>query len=176
MAIGILHASVRSEQDAPIALLSEYVENNSLHLKTSAIVGYVFSPLLFISRIHLNRLFTHTLDIPSTNSPKKTSLGLAYAGSHREDIYELLSPLIADDSNSMEILALAALSLGFVFAGSANGEIAGTILQVIMEKLPEEDEEGGSGSAKGKDELSEKWARFLTLGLALLYIGTCFIP
>ena len=57
----------------------------------------------------------------------------------------------------MEIAALASLSLGFVFVGSCNGEIAGTILQVLMER--------------SDDALSEKWARFMVLGLALLYVG-----
>ena len=60
----------------------------------------------------------------------------------------------------MEVISLAALALGFIFVGSANGEIAGTILQTIMERL-EPDE----------SQLSDKWARFLILGLALLYVG-----
>ena len=39
MATGILHSGVRSEADAALALLGEYVENKSVPLKTSAIVG-----------------------------------------------------------------------------------------------------------------------------------------
>lgn len=57
----------------------------------------------------------------------------------------------------MEIASLAALSLGFIFVGSCHGEIASTILQTFMER----DEKA----------LSEKWARFMALGLALLYLG-----
>lgn len=87
-------------------------------------------------------------------------MGLAYAGSHREDLTELLLPIVADDTANMEVISLAALALGFIFVGSANGEIAGTILQTIMERL-EPDE----------SQLSDKWARFLVLGLALLYVG-----
>lgn len=126
LAIGLLHANVRSEQDAPIALLGEYLENKSVPLRTNAIVG----------------------------------LGVAYNGSHREDLMELLLPIVADDTVSMEVASLASLSLGFIFVGSANGEIAGTILQAIMERV-ETDE----------SQLSDKWARFLALGLALLYVG-----
>jgi 26S proteasome regulatory subunit N1 len=57
----------------------------------------------------------------------------------------------------MEIISLTALSLGFIFVGSCNGDIAGVILEKMMEK-----EEA---------QLNEKWARFLALGLALLYVG-----
>jgi len=69
----------------------------------------------------------------------------------------LLLPIVADDSLSMEIISLASLSLGFIFVGSGNGEVASTILQVMMER---EDK-----------ALDEKWGRFLSLGLALLYLG-----
>ncbi|KIK70142.1 hypothetical protein GYMLUDRAFT_34615 [Collybiopsis luxurians FD-317 M1] len=87
-------------------------------------------------------------------------LGMAYAGSQREEVMATLLPYVADEDVSMEICSLAALALGFVFVGSENGEITGTILQVLMEKAEREDK-----------ELEEKWARFLALGLGLLYLG-----
>jgi 26S proteasome regulatory subunit N1 len=88
-----------------------------------------------------------------------TGLGLAYAGSHREDLIGLLLPVVSDDTLSMEIISLAALSLGFIFVGSGNGEVASVILQVMMER--------------DDKALNEKWGRFLSLGLALLYLGLC---
>jgi 26S proteasome regulatory subunit N1 len=76
-------------------------------------------------------------------------LGLAYAGSHREDL-PLLLQHVADDSLSMEIASLSALAIGFVFVGS------------------------GSGDVEREDKyLDEKWARFMVLGLAFLYLGKC---
>lgn len=123
MATGILNTGVRTEADAALALLADYLENKSVPLKTSAIVG----------------------------------LGLAYAGSCREDLLALLLQFVADETVSMEIAALASLSLGFIFVSSGNGEVAGTILQTLMER---EDK-----------YLDEKWARFMVLGLALLYLG-----
>jgi 26S proteasome regulatory subunit N1 len=84
-------------------------------------------------------------------------LGVAYAGSHREDLLNLLLPAVADDGVSMEIAALSALALGFVFVGSGNGEITSTILQTLMER--------------NDAALDEKWGRFMALGLALLYVG-----
>ena len=83
-------------------------------------------------------------------------LGLAYAGSHREDLLALLLPAVVDESTSTEIAALAALSLGFVFVGSGNGEITSTILQTLM------------ASHEKSKSLGDKWGRFLALGLVLL--------
>ncbi|KAI0764868.1 armadillo-type protein [Fomes fomentarius] len=99
--------------------------------------------------------------VENKSVPLKTSaiigLGLAYAGAQREDLMTLILPYVADDSVSMEIASLASLALGFIFVGSGNGEIASTILQTLMER---EDK-----------QLDEKWARFMVLGLALLYLG-----
>jgi len=88
-------------------------------------------------------------------------LALAYAGSHREDLARLLLPHVADDAVSMEIGGLAALALGFIFVGSQHGEISETILQTLMEKYERADK-----------SLDEKWARFMVLGLGLLYLGS----
>ncbi|KAI0053215.1 26S proteasome regulatory complex non-ATPase subcomplex Rpn1 subunit [Auriscalpium vulgare] len=93
--------------------------------------------------------------------PLKTSaivgLGFAYAGSHREDLLNLLLPFVGDEDVSMEIASLAALSIGFIFVGSENGEASSGILQTLMERE--------------NAALEEKWARFMGLGLALLYVG-----
>ncbi|KAJ7136028.1 armadillo-type protein [Mycena epipterygia] len=126
LATGILNSGVRTEADVAKGLIGEYVDNKSVPLKTSAIMG----------------------------------LALAYAGSHREDLLQLLIPHISDDGVTMEIASLATLALGFIFVGSENGEITGTILQTLMEKAERSD----AG-------LDEKWARFMALGLGLLYLG-----
>ncbi|KAJ6631146.1 armadillo-type protein [Mycena sp. CBHHK59/15] len=102
--------------------------------------------------------------VEATSVPVKTSaimgLGLAYAGSHRQDLMALLLPHVSDDGVTMEIASFATLALGFIFVGSENGEITGTILQTLMEKA----ERGDAG-------LDEKWAKFMALGLGLLYLG-----
>ncbi|KAG1850147.1 hypothetical protein F4604DRAFT_1809232, partial [Suillus subluteus] len=78
--------------------------------------------------------------VESQSAPLKIAaimgLGVAYAGSHREDLLTLLLPAVADDGVSMEIAALSAFALGFVFVGSGNGEIMtlSTILQTLMER------------------------------------------
>jgi 26S proteasome regulatory subunit N1 len=47
-------------------------------------------------------------------------LGIASAGSKREDVRDLLSPFVTDTSATadMEIVSIAALALGMVFVGT----------------------------------------------------------
>lgn len=85
------------------------------------------------------------------------SLGVAYAGSRREDLKEILQPGISSGETSMEITSLTALALGLIFVGSCDGDITMSILQTMMER--------------SEDELKEKWNRFLSLSLGLLYLG-----
>lgn len=112
--------------------------------------------------IALSLLSDHT---QNKSVPLKTSafmgLALAYAGSHRDDIVPLLLPHVADDTISMEISSLAALALGFIFVGSKHGDISETILQTLMEK-----------SERADKSLDEKWAKFMALGLGLLYLSS----
>ncbi|KAG9307203.1 hypothetical protein G9A89_017031 [Geosiphon pyriformis] len=123
LAIGLVNAGVRNENDPALALLSDQIENPNATMRISAIVG----------------------------------LGMAYSGSHRERLQELLLPLVSDTSLSMEIASLAALSLGMIFVGDCHGDITSTILQTMMERE--------------ESQLKETWGRFMGLGLALLYLG-----
>lgn len=85
-------------------------------------------------------------------------LGIAYASAKRIEIQELLVPIISntEDSNIIEV-SLAALSLGMVFVGTCDDEIAGIIIQRMMEA--------------SEDELNNTISRYLCLGLGLLYLG-----
>ncbi|EEB08483.1 19S proteasome regulatory subunit Mts4 [Schizosaccharomyces japonicus yFS275] len=84
-------------------------------------------------------------------------LGLAYAGSNREDLLDMLSPFVTDVSIGLQLPCLAALSLGLIFVGSCNGDVASIILQTLMEREPESQD--------------SSWGRFMALGLALLFNG-----
>ena len=61
-------------------------------------------------------------------------LGFAYAGSCREDLLELLVPFIYDIDISNELSAMAALSLGLIFCGSANEEVSEAIVYTFIER------------------------------------------
>ncbi|TVY51386.1 26S proteasome regulatory subunit rpn-1 [Lachnellula cervina] len=85
-------------------------------------------------------------------------LGLAYAGSNREDILELLLPIVGDTSIDMQISAMATLSLGMIFIGSGNSDVIEAIIQTFLDD-------------ERKSQLQDKWTRFMALGLGLLYFG-----
>ncbi|KAG5463468.1 MAG: hypothetical protein BJ554DRAFT_7255 [Olpidium bornovanus] len=146
MAIGIVNSGVHNESDPAIALLSEYIESKSDLFRTGAILGYAIG--FFELRTVIVCLGTNSLATP---------LGMAYAATGREDISELLSPIVTDVNLSFELSCFAALALGNVFAGTGNGEVASAILQTMMERT--------------ETQLKETYARFLALGLALVFIG-----
>uniref|UniRef100_A0A0L8GBA9 26S proteasome non-ATPase regulatory subunit 2 n=1 Tax=Octopus bimaculoides TaxID=37653 RepID=A0A0L8GBA9_OCTBM len=84
-------------------------------------------------------------------------LGLAYAGSNREDVINLLLPVLGDSKSTTEIIGMAALSCGLISVGSCNGDVSSTIIQKMME-WPQAD-------------LNDTYTRYLSLGLALTYLG-----
>lgn len=84
-------------------------------------------------------------------------IAVSHAGWARQDIAEKLLPHVADESNTIQVASMAALTLGFVFVGSADGEIASTILQSLMER---ED-----------NQLDSEWAMFMSLALGLIFLG-----
>ena len=85
-------------------------------------------------------------------------LGLAYAGSNRESLLELLLPIVTDTSLDMQISAMAALSLGMIFVGSSNSDVSEAIVQTFLDD-------------DRKSQLKDKWTRFMALGLGLLFFG-----
>ncbi|KOS17843.1 26S proteasome regulatory subunit rpn-1 [Escovopsis weberi] len=85
-------------------------------------------------------------------------LGLAYAGSNREDVIGLLLPIIMDSSQSMQISAMAALACGLIAIGTSHSEVSEAIVTTLMDE-------------DRKSQLTDKWTRFLALGLGLLYFG-----
>lgn len=84
-------------------------------------------------------------------------LGLAYAGSNRSDIINVLTPILHDPSSTSELRGLAALSCGLIAVGSANGEVTSNVAQVLIEK--------------SDLKVSDPFARFLPLALGLCYLG-----
>jgi 26S proteasome regulatory subunit N1 len=89
-----------------------------------------------------------------------TGLGIAYAGTAREDVMELLVPIVESSgggpTNFLEV-ALAGLALGMIFVGKCDDNVGGIIVQRLMEATDE--------------ELDHSHARFLCLGLSLLFLG-----
>ena len=55
---------------------------------------------------------------------------------------------------------MAALTLGFIFVGSGDGEIASAILQTLMER--------------DEAQLTSEWSVFMGLALGLVFLGESF--
>ncbi|KAI9376353.1 26S proteasome regulatory complex, non-ATPase subcomplex, Rpn1 subunit [Aspergillus egyptiacus] len=85
-------------------------------------------------------------------------LGLAYAGSNKEELLDVLLPIVEDVSLDMQLSAMAAVSLGLVFVGSSNHQVSEAIATTLMDE-------------ERQKHLRDKWTRFMALGLALLYFG-----
>lgn len=84
-------------------------------------------------------------------------LGMAYAGTQKEEILDILTPVIADPATPIELFSLAALSLGLVFVGTGKADIAETIMTGMMERE--------------EKVMEDTMARFACLGLGLLFLG-----
>ncbi|KAL5362378.1 hypothetical protein BJX96DRAFT_166620 [Aspergillus floccosus] len=85
-------------------------------------------------------------------------LGLAYAGSNKEELLDVLLPIVEDVSLDMQLSAMAAVSLGLIFVGSSNHQVSEAIATTLMDE-------------ERQKQLKDKWTRFMALGLALLYFG-----
>ncbi|KAI0478953.1 armadillo-type protein [Xylariaceae sp. FL0804] len=95
---------------------------------------------------------------PLVRTASIMGLGLSYAGSQREELMEFLLPIIQDSSQDMQVSAMAALSCGMIFVGSGNSEISEALVTLLMDD-------------DRKTQLTDKWTRFLALGLGLLFFG-----
>ncbi|PSS14475.1 26S proteasome non-ATPase regulatory subunit 2 A like [Actinidia chinensis var. chinensis] len=84
-------------------------------------------------------------------------LGLAYAGSQSEQIRGKLNPILGDNKAPLDVIAFTAISLGLVYVGSCNEEVAQAIIFALMDR--------------SDSELGEPLIRLLPLGLGLLYLG-----
>ncbi|XP_019864481.1 PREDICTED: 26S proteasome non-ATPase regulatory subunit 2-like [Amphimedon queenslandica] len=85
-------------------------------------------------------------------------LGLAYGGSNRNDVLEMLSPVFSDPNSSFEVICLAALSSAMIVIGTCHSDLADTIISIMMNPDHESD-------------LSTTHSRYLALALGLLYLG-----
>ena len=85
-------------------------------------------------------------------------LGLTYAGSNNKAVLPYLESFLNDPSYDIQTVAMTALSLGMIFLGTSNHEVAEAIATIMMDD-------------ERQKQLKDKWARFLALALALLYFG-----
>ncbi len=89
-----------------------------------------------------------------------TGLGIAYAGSGREEVTDLLVAVIESDNSGPEAMleaSLAGLALGMICVGQCDAIVGSALVQKLMESSDE--------------DLDHSHARYLCLGLGLLFLG-----
>ncbi|KAF8933231.1 armadillo-type protein [Dissophora ornata] len=148
--------------DVGLNQIDKYLYSDDENIRAGALlaVGIVNSGVRNLDDPALAVLSEH-LDDSKSNSNRVAAiqgLGLAYTGSAREELSELLLPIVSNSDIAMELSSFAALALGQIFVGTCDGEITSTILQTMLER------------ADG--QLGETFSRFMGLGLGLLHLGS----
>lgn len=128
------------------ALLAYGIVNSGVRMEGDPVISLLSDDEILQSPKPMNRLAAIM------------GLGLSYAGSNREDLLDYLLPIVEDNTQEMQLSAMAAVSLGLIFVGSSNNQVA----EAIATQLMDDDRQ---------KQLKDKWARFMALGLALLYFG-----
>lgn len=138
-----------------------YASENQIKAGALLAIGVVNSGVRIDSDPAL-ALLSDPSNLESESVPMRVAsimgLGLAYAGSNKEDLLEVLLPIVEDVSLDMQLSAMAAVSLGLVFVGSSNHQVSEAIATTLMDE-------------ERQKHLKDKWTRFMALGLALLYFG-----
>jgi 26S proteasome regulatory subunit N1 len=101
-------------------------------------------------------------------------LGIAYAGTFREDLMEDLMPNIVDSKSNTEILGISAIGLSLVYVGTCNMEVADPLVAALLKEQVD-----ASASAKDQkkqekkrdDEQRTPIFRFIGLGLGIVFLG-----
>ncbi|CAK9859866.1 unnamed protein product [Sphagnum jensenii] len=60
-------------------------------------------------------------------------LGLAYPNTQKEEVLEVLIPIVQDSKVGIEVAGFAAMTLGLVYVGSCNEDVAQSIVLSSME-------------------------------------------
>lgn len=146
--------------DDGLQTLNKYTELGDPDIKAGALLGTG----IVSANIHDEAEAALALLQEYVSDPSKllqtlaiTGLGIAFAGSANEDVLALLLPLVSDTDVPLEASCLASLALGHVFVGSSHGDITSTVLQMLLER--------------DFLQLSNKFIRFMAMGLGLLYMG-----
>lgn len=145
--------------DMGVSVVDKYTYSSEEHIKAGAFlaIGMLHSGIRPEFDVAYALLEEH-VDNPSM--PLKIAamngIALGCAATERQEIAAKLLPYV--DDASWQVAAMAALSLGFVFAGSGDADIATSIVQALMER-------------DGEEGAPSKYSRFLALGLALIYLG-----
>uniref|UniRef100_A0A5B6YM08 26S proteasome non-ATPase regulatory subunit 2 homolog n=1 Tax=Davidia involucrata TaxID=16924 RepID=A0A5B6YM08_DAVIN len=146
--------------DSGLAQIDKYFHSNDNHVIAGALLGVGIvncgikndcDPALALLADYIDREDS-TIRIGAI-----MGLGIAYAGAQNEQIRSKLTPILGDAKAPLDVIAFTAISLGLVYVGSCNEEVAQAIIFALMDR--------------SESELGEPLTRLLPLGLGLLYLG-----
>ena len=103
-------------------------------------------------------------------------LGMAYAGTAREDVMEDLMPNLEDSKSSGEIVAMSALALSMVYVGHCREDLATPFVAALLKGSLAVDKSAAPKDLKKAEEARDKLQneplfRFLGLALGILFLG-----
>ena len=154
---------LRWDVELGLDLIDKFTYAQEEHVKAGALlaIGILISGVRMDSEPALALLSTDD-NLGSKNVSMRMAsimgLGLSYAGTNKEELLELLLPIVEDTSLEMQLSAMAALSLGLIFVGSSNDRVSEAIITTLLDE-------------ERQKQLKDKWTRFMSLGLALLFFG-----
>eukprot|EP00262_Sarcandra_glabra_P006417 TRINITY_DN186_c0_g2_i1.p1 TRINITY_DN186_c0_g2~~TRINITY_DN186_c0_g2_i1.p1 ORF type:complete len:701 (+),score=101.90 TRINITY_DN186_c0_g2_i1:31-2103(+) len=146
--------------DSGLSQIDKYFHSNDNHVIAGALLGVGIvncgikndcDPALALLADYIDK------EDSSTRIGAIMGLGLAYAGAQNEKIRKRLSPILGDTKAPLDVIAFTAISLGLIYVGSCNEEVAQSIIFSLMDR--------------SESELGEPLTRLLPLGLGLLYLG-----
>ncbi|KAF5744081.1 hypothetical protein HS088_TW08G00674 [Tripterygium wilfordii] len=148
--------------DSGLAQIDKYFHFNDNHIIAGALLGVGIvncgikndcDPALALLGDYISR------EDPTIRIGAIMGLGIAYAGTQNDLIHAKLSPILGDAKSPLDVIAFTAISLGLVYVGSCNEEVAQAIIFALMDR--------------SESELDDPLTRFLPLGLGLglLYLG-----
>mmetsp|Transcript_18748 Transcript_18748/g.28791 ORF Transcript_18748/g.28791 Transcript_18748/m.28791 type:complete len:134 (-) Transcript_18748:1123-1524(-) len=117
--------------DEGLEAIDKYLESDKDYIQAGAFlaIGLLNSGIkseadaaaaILVDRLETAQKETHKIGI-------LMGLSMAYAGSARADLLEVISPIIVDSENSIELQAIASLSIGLIFCGSCDQDAAESI-------------------------------------------------
>mmetsp|Transcript_32664 Transcript_32664/g.101080 ORF Transcript_32664/g.101080 Transcript_32664/m.101080 type:complete len:839 (-) Transcript_32664:106-2622(-) len=142
-----------------LTTIDKFLYSNEEYVKAGAClaIGIVSSSVRHESDPPIALLPEHVeSSSPIMRTAAIVALGIAYAGSARDDVLDALTPVFTS-SDVMGDVALATLSLGQIYVGTCKSEVASLIAQKLME------------ASDASLEMPE--SKFLGLGLGLLFFG-----
>lgn len=146
--------------DSGLAQLDKYFHSNDSHVVAGALLGVGIvncgikndcDPALALLGEYIDK------EDSSIRIGAIMGLGIAYANTQNEQIRNRLTPILSDAKASLDVIAFTAISLGLIYVGSCNEEVAQAIIFALMDR--------------SESDLGEPLAKLLPLGLGLLYLG-----